>query len=61
MNAVIMSALKILGWQKLLKMVWSAVQPELKKAAAKTETAFDDGLVSIMDELIGVVVEDKNV
>lgn len=59
MNVIIAKLLKVFGWQKLLKMVWEAVQDDLKKAAAKTETQFDDKLVEFADQVIDVIVSDK--
>lgn len=58
MNLIIAKLLKVLGWQKLLRMVWEAVQDDLKKAAAKTETSFDDKAVDFADMIIDVIVSD---
>lgn len=57
MNIVIAKLLKVFGWQKLLLMVWNAVQDDLKAHAAKTETKIDDNVVMIADELIKVIAE----
>ena len=59
MELVIQKILSVIGWQRLLKMCWNAIQDDLKKAAAKTETQFDDNVVVIMDEIISVVVGDE--
>lgn len=61
MGMIISKLLKVLGWQKLLMMVWNAVQEDLKKAAAKTETQFDDKMIEFADTIIEVIVNDKAV
>lgn len=58
MNVIILKLLKVLGWQKLLKMVWNAVRDDLEKAAGKTESKIDDNLIKFADEIIGVIVSD---
>jgi hypothetical protein len=58
MNVIISKLLSVLGWQRLLQMVWNAIQDDLKRAAEKTETKIDDNLVVFMDEVIMVIVSD---
>lgn len=52
MNILIIKMLKVLGWQKLIKLTWRAVKPELEKQAKKTETQIDDELIKVVDEII---------
>ena len=59
MNLIIQKLMKVLGWQKLLKMVWEAVQDDLKKAALKTETKIDDKGLELADFIIDIIVNDK--
>lgn len=57
MNIVIAKLMKVIGWQKLLLMVWNAVQDDLKAHAAKTENKVDDNVIMIVDELVKVIAE----
>lgn len=52
MNLIIEKLLKVLGWQKLILMVWKAAKPLASEAAKKTETQFDDNFVEFVDEII---------
>lgn len=57
MNIILAKLLKVVGWQKLLLMVWNAVQDDLKAHAAKTENKVDDNIIMVADELIKVIAE----
>lgn len=59
MPAIIAKLLAVLGWQTLLKYVWAAVLPELKKASKKSETEFDDKMVEFADMIVQVIISDK--
>lgn len=55
MNVIIAKLLSVLGWQKMLLMVWNASYPSMQKASAKTETEFDDNFLKVVNELIIVI------
>ena len=55
MNIVIEKLFKVLGWQRLVLMVWNAAKPAAMEAAKKTETKFDDNVVELVDELVHAI------
>lgn len=59
LETIIKKIMKAYGWQKLLKLCWNAIQDDLKKAALKTETKFDDNIIDIADGIIDVIVSDE--
>lgn len=61
MNIIIKKILALMGWQKLLGMAWDAVKPDLQKLVDNTETKFDDGLLKIIDDIVGQLVNKGDV
>jgi hypothetical protein len=55
MDIIIKKLLSVLGWQKLLLMVWHAVQPDLQAHAEKTDTKIDDNVVKFLDEIVNAI------
>lgn len=50
--------LKVLGKEKLIKMLWEVVRPELERLAKKTPTQIDDDAIKVVDEIIDMVSGD---
>lgn len=59
MEGVLKFLLARFGWKSLLKKVWSMCEDDLRAAAAKSQTKFDDGLIDIVDDVINAIVDDK--
>lgn len=52
MKIVLGSILRMIGWQKLLAMVWDIIDDDLKKHAQSTDNKFDDEAIKVIDDLI---------
>lgn len=52
MKLVLGSILRMIGWQKLLGMVWDIIDDDLKKHAQSTDNKFDDEAIKVIDDLI---------
>ena len=56
MNAIFGKLLSIMGWKKLMLMVWAVAYKELAKRAADTQDVeWDDDLVSFMDQVVKTI------
>lgn len=50
---LILSSLKMFGWQRLLRLTWKVVYPDLLKYARRTETQIDENGLEAVNELLG--------
>jgi hypothetical protein len=56
---ILLGLLKLFGWQRLLKMTWKVVYPDLVKFAKRSDTQIDDNGLEMINEMIGEVATKK--
>lgn len=56
MNAILGKLLAVMGWKKLMLMVWAVAHKELAKRAADTQDVeWDDDAVKFVDDLVKAI------
>lgn len=59
MKSIIRMIMRRLGWQRLLRMTWEAIHPDLEAYVAKTPTQLDDVGLKIIDDIVDMLTEDQ--